>query len=95
MINTKLIDKINNFSKLKYNWDSYNADTISKTSIDVAIDILKHFINHFSDDITIDVFPMRDGGIQFELDNIEIEINQNGKLKFILFDNNDNIIKEF
>ena len=44
----------------------------------------------------VNVFPMRDGGIQFEFDgeNIcaELEINQNGDSTFILFDDDGNII---
>jgi hypothetical protein len=91
------LDTIYGFSNLKPNWDSYNADVISKNAIDTAIVTLNYLNSRvqLSNDFTVSVFPMRDGGIQFEFDgeNIcaELEINQNGELKFILFDDDGSI----
>lgn len=91
-------DTINGFANLQHNWDSYDADMISKVSIDTSIETLNHLYNKgiLSIGIKISVFPMRDGGIQFEFDgdNIcaELEINQNGELTFILFDDDGNIV---
>lgn len=95
---TNLSEKIYGFSNLPSNWDSYDADIISKNAIDTAIKILNqlHRKGQLRSNITINLFPMRDGGIQFEFDgeNIcaELEINQNGVLTFILFDNDGNVI---
>lgn len=93
-------DTINEFKNLQPNWDSYDADVISKVSIDAAIETLNHLYNKglISNGIKVSVFPMRDGGIQFEFDgkNIcaELEINQNGELTFILFDDDGNIVNK-
>ena len=91
-------DIINGFSNLQPNWDSYNADAISPNSIEIGMETLNHLLNAglLSNGIKISIFPMRDGGIQFEFDgeNIcaELEINQGGELTFILFDDDGNIV---
>jgi hypothetical protein len=91
-------DTINGFSKLQHNWDSYNADVISKNAIETAIETLNHLNNkgQLTNGFIVNIFPMRDGGIQFEFDgeNIcaELEINPNGDSTFILFDDEGNII---
>jgi hypothetical protein len=93
-----LADTIKAFSSIQPNWDSYNADKISKSAIDTAIETLNYLNSKglLSNGIKINVFPMRDGGIQFEFDGeticAELEINQNGDLTFILFDNDANIV---
>ena len=38
------VDTINGFSNLKTNWDSYNADAISKNAIDTAIETLTIYL---------------------------------------------------
>jgi hypothetical protein len=91
-------DTIYGFSNLQRNWDSYNADIVSKNAIDTAIETLNHLNSkgQLTNGFTVNVFPMRDGGIQFEFDgeNIcaELEINQNGDSTFILYDDDANII---
>ncbi len=91
-------DTINGFLDLQYNWDSYNADVVSQDAVNIAIEILNHLNSKgfLSNDIEVSVFPMRDGGIQFEFDgkNIcaELEINQSGEMTFILFDKEGNIV---
>lgn len=93
-------DKINGFSNLLPNWDSYNADAISKDAIIKALDALNYLNNKgfLSGGITINIFPMRDGGIQFEFDEEvfcgELEINHNGELTFILFDDDGSIVEQ-
>ena len=93
-----LRSKIEGLVHLESNWDSYNAEIISKTAVAVAIETV-NFLNSkelLSNGLSVSVFPMRDGGIQFEFDgeNIcaELEINQNGDSTFILFDDDGNII---
>lgn len=93
-----IADTINGFANLQPNWDSYDADKISNVAIDVSITTLNylHSKGLFSKGININVFPMRDGGIQFEFDGeyicAELEINQSGELTFILFDNGGDIV---
>ena len=93
-------DLIESYSKLHHNWDSYNADSISNDSIITALEVLNflYLKGFLSSGIEINIFPMREGGIQFEFDkeNIcaELEINKNGELTFIIFDNNGNIVDE-
>jgi len=91
------VEKISKFSKLQANWDSYNADPISQNAITTALETIDFLNNQgfLSSGISINVFPMRDGGIQFEFDSVvicaELEINANGELTFILFDDEGNI----
>jgi hypothetical protein len=94
-----LEDTINSFSKLKANWDSYNADKISKIAINAAIETLNYIQSkgYLSNYFNVNVFPMRNGGIQFEFDgenfSAELEINNNGELIFILFDDEGSIVE--
>lgn len=93
-------DTIYGFSNLQKNWDSYNADTISQIAINTAIEALNHLHNKglLANGITVNVFPMRDGGIQFEFDGqyicAELEISPNGEVTFILFDDDGNIVEK-
>jgi hypothetical protein len=93
-------DTIYGFANLQHNWDSYNADEVSQNAIDKAIETLNHLNNkgQLTNGFTVNVFPMRDGGIQFEFDgeNIcaELEINPNGDLTFFLFDDDGDIIEK-
>lgn len=95
------VDTITGFANLKFNWDSYNADEISKTAINKALETLNYIQTKglLSTDIMISVFPMRDGGIQFEFDGesicAELEINPNAEMKFVLFDDTGHIIDSF
>jgi len=96
----QLIDTIKGFSVLRKNWDSNNADPISKNAILTAIDTLNYLNRRelLSNGIAINIFPMRDGGIQFEFDSDELcgelEINNKSELTFFLFDEEGSIIKE-
>ncbi len=95
---SSLADKITAFTNLQKNWDSYDADLISETAIDIALETLNQLNNRgqLTNGLMSNVFPMRDGGIQFEFDGVnicaELEINEKGDFKFILFDDFGNII---
>ena len=70
----ELQERIMSFSLLKENWDSYNADKITKESIETALDFLD-IISKTNDINDIAVFPTRCGGIQFEIGHYkDIEI---------------------
>ena len=85
--------RIESFSTLENNWDSYGAAKITPQSIITAINI-SDSIFKTNDKNPINVFPMRNGGIQFEIGNCkEIEIF-NCEIKEMLFDDDYNIIKE-
>ncbi len=93
----QLEDTINGFAKLQTNWDSYNAGSISNDAIIKAIETLNHLYSKglLSNTFNVSVFPMRDGGIQFEFDGenlcAELEINYNGESGYLLFDDDSNI----
>ncbi len=94
-----LLEKINGFQFLDKNWDSYNADTISTKAIQTAVSILEKIVQTTKNySIELHVFPMRNGGIQFELDSdslsLEIEIDTKGDLKLIRFDEEGDILEE-
>ena len=92
------IDKIQGFKELLPGWDTYNADAISPIAITIALDLIEFFNGYISHKINIHIFPMCNGGIQFEFDKSklysELEINPEGKIQFIMYDKNgDKIIK--
>lgn len=95
-----LSEKIRGFSNLQHNWDSYNADAVSKNAIYTAIETLNHLNSkgQLTNGFSVNVFPMRDGGIQFEFDGenmiAELEISLNGELTLIYFDDEGNVIGE-
>jgi len=94
-----LNEAISHFSSLPPNWDSYNADVISKTAIKISQQVLQYLNNedYIFDEFEINVFPMRDGGIQYEFDKkqvtAELEINPSGEMNFIHYDQQGNILK--
>ena len=87
----ELIDrKIDSFSLLEKGWDSYDSDKISINSIITAHDVLEKIVLEHNI-VNIEVFPMRNGGIQFEIgDNLEIEIDGNNAMS-IVYDENFNV----
>jgi len=95
----ELRDRIKGFINLTQNWDSYNADPTSLQAIDCALQVLNWLSKDdiFFHSIQINVFPMRSGGIQFEFDgdkiSSELEINNDGTMEYILFNEDDDIIK--
>jgi hypothetical protein len=95
----ELLTTVNSLSKLQPNWDSYSAEAISKTAIGIAHQVLQFLDSkdYIFDEFEINVFPMRDGGIQYEFDNNqvsdELEINPSGEMNFTRYDKEGNIIK--
>ena len=93
-----LQDKVKGYINLAPNWDSYSADMISFTAIKEALLVIDHLIasDIFSNGIEVNVFPMRDGGIQFEFDaedlSAELEISPLGEMSLIVYDDEANII---
>lgn len=93
----KLIDKIKGFKELKPNWDSYGADPIPEKVINKAIEIIEKLEFH---NMNLDyVFPMRDGGLQFEVksgkfNDIELLIGKNLVVELVIYNNENDIIEE-
>lgn len=85
--------KIDSFKKLEQNWNGYNSDKITKESILTAQFILKNIL--INEDLSkVDVFPIANFGIQFDIGlDREIEISNN-KSTFISYNENMEIIKE-
>ena len=95
-----LLNKIDGFHNLDSDWDSYGAEPITEIALDTAKKIVQLISteNYFSQKAEINVFPMRDGGVQFEFDrdisSAELEISPKGMLTFILFDDKSNVLKQ-
>jgi hypothetical protein len=91
-------DRIRGFSNLGSNWDSYNADIITNHAINKAIETLNYLERkgQLANESIISIFPIRDGGIQFEFDSkkacAELEISPIGDLNFVSFDDEGNIV---
>jgi hypothetical protein len=85
--------RIESFSELRKNWDPYDADEITPQSIITSCNVLD-LISKTYDINEIYVYPMRNGGIQFEIgDYIEIQILNSDVTEF-KFDSDFNIISE-
>ena len=69
-----LLKRIDSFSELEENWNGYNARKITETSIIVAKSYLNHILKYTEN---FYVYPMTSGGIQYEINvkDIEIEIH--------------------
>lgn len=88
-----LISKIDGFRNLKENFDSYNSDKISNKSIETSIRV----VNELNDVELISVFPMRDGGIQFEISRFtdieeELVIDKEGNIRIIEYSTSGDLI---
>jgi len=91
-----LMNRIEEFKNLESNWDTYNADKISPAGISNAKQIVNVFgINNIIFDCA---FPMRDGGVQLEINskgcNIEIEVSLDSDIKLLVFNKVNNLILE-
>lgn len=93
-----LLSKVEGFSNLPMNWDGYDADQVSINAIAEGRNILflLNINNLISGVFDVNVFPMRDGGIQFEFDAdnaiAELEIDTKGQMAFIIFNSLGDII---
>jgi len=95
------VKKIDSFIEPRRNWDGHDAKTIDKQIISKA----KEFIKNVSQIITRfnlknefpDIIPTPEGGIQFEWEvndiELEIEFNKNG-ISVFEYNNNQDIGKE-
>jgi hypothetical protein len=78
----KLIEKLEGFSTMELNWDSYGADTISPKVISNIKQLLPKIFDYFERQRVIfnrfSLVPSCDGGIQLEIgiNNREIEIEK-------------------
>ena len=96
----QLQDAINGYVYLQQNWDSYDAAPISATAIKVALKVLNQLnrTDIFSTGVEVNVFPMRDGGIQFEFDAddlcAELEVNKEGQVHFVLFNEDSKAVEK-
>jgi hypothetical protein len=92
--------KIHKFTNLGNNWDDNGALMIATEAIKTAFSVTNLFTVEFSrcSLFAIHVFPMRDGGIQFEIDSktrsAEIEIGASSEITFTEFDKEGNIIEK-
>lgn len=94
-----MISIVDSFSELHENWDGYNADRITSAAQKSAINIIHQFgKNDVFNKISVHIFPMRDGGIQFELDGsiitAELEIDPKGTVKFMQYNEVGDIADE-
>ena len=67
-----ILKRIDSFSELEENWNGYNGRKITETSILVAKLYLNHLLKNISGNFS--VYPMPSGGIQYEIDDKDIEI---------------------
>lgn len=82
-----------NYSNLEKNWDSYDAEEITETSIVTASNILDSLLGK-TNMFTIVINPMRDGGVQIEInDTTKIEI-LNDTVTTIAYNNRADIINK-
>jgi hypothetical protein len=97
-----LTNRISLFNNYQENWDSYNAKKITSKAIQCALETLSilSFSGLLNSSIDVNVFPMRDGGIQFDFDMIgnektsELEIAPDGKFRFLEYNSEGDIINE-
>ena len=87
------LNKIDSFKELKYDWDSYGANEISKQSIETSKEIVK-IINELINN-EIYAFPMPNGGVQIEFQNIELEVYNESTIELLQFDIDDELIDEY
>lgn len=84
--------KVESFSGLRKNWGGYNEDEVAITSIITAHKVIDSLPNTACD---VNVFPMRDGGIQIEVGDFhEIEIIGRSVTQ-INYNRNHNIINKY
>lgn len=77
-----------------------SASPISAAAIKVALKVLDQLnkADIFSTGIEVNVFPMRDGGIQFEFDAddlcAELKIDEDGQMLSIQFNEEANVVRK-
>lgn len=81
-----LADRFEAVGAVAQGWDSYGAEAPTAAALASARPIARH---GFRSAAGVSVFPMRDGGIQFDVDTArgsgEIEVSPNGKVRAMLY----------
>lgn len=100
MTKNDYIERLVGFSKLEKNWNGYGCEPISTQAIMRSFGILSWLdaTGILNSNISIAIFPVPTGGIQFEFNfngkDSELEILKNGEMEFVLFDDNSDILFE-
>lgn len=87
----KLLTQVSSFEELAYDWDTYGALPIAAGAIARARQLLNALSLQlvYAPAVSVHVFPMRDGGVQVELDrdsaSMEIEVHPDGSQDYLLF----------
>lgn len=93
---SKILEDIDRFRNLKYNWDGNEAEETT----DVAIKVAKQVVNELAHNgISIDIcVPMRDGGVQVDINGSlydkEIEIHPNGTINLIIYNKTADVVDD-
>lgn len=95
----RLANQMEAFKLLKPDWDSYQAPPTSPAAIQVGEEFLETLRRQerLNSTLQIHVFPMRDGGIQFEFDlendACELEISPSGDLTLLTFNEDGDLLQ--
>ena len=91
LVTPKLLTQVNSFKDLAYDWDTYGALPIAEGAVAQARQLLNALSLQlvYAPAVSVHVFPMRDGGVQVELDRdsaaMEIEVHNDGSQDYLLF----------
>ena len=94
----KLQRQLETFRALEADWDTYGASPITDAAIRQAGRILNSLSLQLAAvrGISMHVFPMRDGGVQIDLDkktaSVEIEVHPEATQTYLLFDTDGELI---
>lgn len=87
----KRVQQVENFSKLKQDWDSYGGNPVDQYSIDSGVKILGAIYEQTNR--LFQAVPTSDGGIQLEYAkdgyDIEIEITDSHTIDILMTDNTE------
>lgn len=87
----KLAAQLDSFRALAADWDTYGALPIEPGALERARQLLEALSLQlvYAPAVSVHVFPMRDGGVQVELDrdaaSMEIEVHPDGTEDYLLF----------
>ena len=98
LIIPKLLTQVDSFKDLADDWDTYGALPIAAGAIAQARQLLDALSLQlvYAPAVSVHVFPMRDGGVQVELDresaSMEVEIHPDGTQDYLLFNPDGSVI---
>jgi len=85
----QVLPQLNRLLELAPNWDSYNADPVSRVVVDSAADLLQSLAKHFDLPAPV-VSATRSGGVLFEWEtataDFEIELVSPGAASYVFSD---------